>query len=784
MVLNYLKIAFRNFSRHLGYSSITIFGLSIGLATSLMIFVWVLDELRFDTGYDDHERIYQVLTNAVYTNGDIKTSESTTGALAEAIANEIPEVEEAGRAGDEPNMLLRHENNSVLQDAMWADPSMLKIFSVHVLQGNPANLLVDPNSFILTKKTADKFFPGQDAIGKSFTINEKYKMTVSAVVEDPLPNSSFRFAFLLPYDVHYKENPWMAQWGNYNDMTFIKVKPGVNVSDVNVKLKKLMKSKCPDCHHQPFAQQFAERHLYNHYENGKADGGRIEYIRIFTLAAIFILVIACINYMNLATARSAGRSREVGVRKAIGSHRSQLIGQFIGESLLITTLSTLLAVVMVQLMTPLFNTVMNKQMTVDFTDPKLLIALVSLTVVTSLIAGSYPAFFLSSFRPASVLKGQLQSTLAGATLRKGLVVFQFALSAMLIIASLATYKQTQFILSKNLGFNRENVLVFDMHAGVSSNQATFKNEALKFPGIHAISFAGQNPFSIGMMTTGVKWPGKDEKDIVPFKLVFTDKDFLPTLKMELIEGSNFTDEKADSTHYIINEAAVKRIGLKNAIGASLNVWNSPSGKVIGVVKDFHNVNLHNAIEPLIIMCRTDNTWRGFVKVEANATQQAIKHLESVQKKFDPNYPFQYEFLDKSFEKEYTSETTIEKLSIVFTAIAIFISSLGLFGLASFMTERRTKEIGIRKVMGASARQITVLLSSDFLKLLLISFVVAVPIAWYGVSQWLITFAYHADLNFSLPLIAAGVLFMTAVLSVGYQSVKAALGNPVNSLKNE
>jgi hypothetical protein len=286
------------------------------------------------------------------------------------------------------------------------------------------------------------------------------------------------------------------------------------------------------------------------------------------------------------------------------------------------------------------------------------------------------------------------------------------------------------------------------------------------------------------MTTGVKWPGKDEKEIVPFKLVFTDKDFLPTLKMELIEGSNFTDEKADSTHYIINEAAAKRIGLKNAVGAPLDVWESPSGKVIGVVKDFHNVNLHSAIEPLIIMCRTDNTWRGFVKIEASSTQQAIKHLESVQKKFDPNYPFQYEFLDKSFEKEYTSETTIEKLSIVFTVIAIFISSLGLFGLASFMTERRTKEIGIRKVMGATAQQITVLLSSDFLKLLLISFVVAVPVAWYGVHQWLITFAYHVDLNFTLPLIAAAVLFLTAVISVGYQSVKAAIGNPVDSLKNE
>ncbi len=784
MFFNYLKIALRNFVRHPGYSSINIFGLSIGIATALMIFLWVLDEVRFDTGYRDHERIYQVLTNAIYPNGDINTGESTTGPLAEAINNEIPDVDAAGRAGDEPKMLLRNENNSILQDGMWADPTILKIFSIKVLKGNSAKLLEDPNSFILTKKTADKFFPNQDALGKNFVINEKYKMTVSAVVENPQPNSSFQFDFLLPYDVHYKENEWMKQWGNYNDMTFLKLKPLAKEEAVNAKLKDLFKAKCPDCHHQPFAQQLSSRHLYDHYENGRPDGGRIEYVKIFSLAAVFILIIACINYMNLATARSTSRSREVGVRKATGAHRGQLISQFVGESFIITCVSTLLSIGIVQALLPLFNSIMNKKIAVDFSDPKILIALVALTVFTSLIAGSYPAFFLSSFRPATVLKGQLQSSLAGASLRKGLVIFQFALSVILMIGSLAIFKQTQFIMSTNLGFNRENILVFDMRAGVSSNQQTFKNEALKFSGIHNISFAGQDPFSVGAMTTGVKWPGKDEKDIVPFKLIFTDKDFLSTMKMELIEGSNFTDEKADTVNYIINETAAKRIGYKDAIGAPLDVWNSPSGKVIGVVKDFHNVNLHNAIEPLIIMCRTDNTWRGFVKVEAAATQEAIKHLESVQKKFDPAYPFQYEFLDKSFERQYTSESTIKNLSIAFTSIAIFISSLGLFGLASFMAERRTKEIGIRKVLGATVQQITFLLSTDFLKLLFISFVIAIPIAWYFANEWLTAFAYHTDLTFAIPFIAAGVLLATALLSVGYQAIKAAIGNPVNSLRSE
>jgi len=342
----------------------------------------------------------------------------------------------------------------------------------------------------------------------------------------------------------------------------------------------------------------------------------------------------------------------------------------------------------------------------------------------------------------------------------------------------------QFIKTKNLGFNRENILVFDMHAGVTGNQESFKNEALKFSGIHSVAFAGQNPFSVGAMTTGVKWPGKGENEKVPFRLVWSDKDFIPTMKMELIEGSNFTNNKSDSTNYIINETAAKRIGYQRAVGSPLDVWNSPSGKVIGVVKDFHNVNLHNSIEPLIIMCRTQNTWRGFVKIESASAGRAIEHLAATQKKFDPAYPFDYEFLDKSFEKEYANESTIEKLSTAFTAVAIFISSLGLFGLASFMAERRTKEIGIRKVMGATVQQVTLLLSKDFLKLLVISFLVAIPLAWMGANQWLVTFAYHFDLTFVLPLIAAAVLFFTALVSVGYQSIKVAIGNPVESLRSE
>jgi len=785
MIKNYFVIAFRNFYRHLGYSAINVFGLAVGLATAILISLWVLDELSYDTGYPDHERIYQVMYNSVYSDGHVETSESTAGPLAEAMMAEIPEVELAGRSdgNDAGSMLLRFHNKSMVLKGQWADPEILKIFSYRILKGDNNSLLKDPNSFVITQRTAEKFFPNEDPLGKSFKIDEKYTMAVSAVVENAQPNASQQFDFILPYGVHYKENPWKAEWANFNDQTYIKIKPGISVANLNRKLLALVKAKCPDCVFQPFAQQLSGTHLYNHYEYGKPVGGRIDYIRMFIITAIFILAIACINYMNLATARSAARSREVGVRKATGAHRGQLIFQFIGESFVITSVSVIFALVLVQFALPFFNAMMQRKISTDFANPVFMVSLVGLTIITSVVSGSYPAFFLSAFKPASVLKGLRQSGMAGASLRKGLVVFQFALSVGLIMASLVVFRQMQFIKTKNLGFNRQNILVFDMHAGVTGNQEAFKIEALKFSGIHRVAFAGQNPFSVGAMTTGVKWPGKGEEK-VPFRLVWSDKDFIPTMKMELIEGSNFTDNKSDSTNYIINETAAKRIGYQRAVGSPLDVWNSPSGKVIGVVKDFHNVNLHQSIEPLIIMCRPQNTWRGFVKIESASTARAIQHLAATQKKFDPAYPFDYEFLDKSFEKEYTSESTIEKLSTAFTAVAIFISSLGLFGLASFMAERRTKEIGIRKVMGATVQQITLLLSKDFLKLLVISLLVAIPLAWMGAKQWLITFAYHFDLTMVLPLIAAAILFFTALVSVGYQSIKAAIGNPVESLRSE
>jgi ABC-type antimicrobial peptide transport system permease subunit len=784
MIRNYIIVAFRNFMRNTGYSSINVFGFSTGIATAILIFMWVAAELKYNTGFKDHEQIYEVLNNAANSAGEIKTGQSTPGPLAEAMMNEFAEVEFAGRVDFGNNMLLRYENNSLMQRGMWADPQILKIFYIPVLQGKSDKLLIDPSSFVITQQTAEKFFPNQSPLGKEFKIDEKYSMIIAAVVANPPANSSLQFDFLLPYEIHYKENKWMSEWGNYNDRTFFKLKEGADFGTLDKKLRGLLKTKQNASSNEAFAQSISDTHLYNRYEDGKPVGGRIEYVRLLSIAAIFILLIACINYMNLATARSANRGREVGVRKVSGAHRGELIIQFISESLMITTASVVLALMIVQVVLPTFNQLMNQNLELNMLQPEFIAGMIALTIFTSLIAGSYPAFFLSSFRPAVVLKGLSNSRAAGSALRKSLVIFQFALSVAMIIFSLTVYEQIQFIKTKNLGFDRENVIVFDMHEGVYKNQETFKTEALKFPGVKNVTFAGQDPFSVSATTRDVVWSGKNPEENIPFKLVFTDKDFIPTLKFELLEGRNFIDNKSDTTNYIINEAAARIIGYKNPIGEYLSVWNSPTGKIVGIIKDFHNVNLRNNMEPVILMCRTDNTWRAFAKLENNSISRAVQHLGEVQKKFDPAYPFNYEFLDKNFQKEYMTENRTEKLSIVFTVVAILISCLGLFGLAAFTAEQRTKEIGIRKVLGASIRQITVLLCNDFVKLIAVSFVIATPLTWYLAADWLESFAYHIELTVLTPLLAAGLLLMIVLISVGYQSLSAALGNPADSLKND
>jgi putative ABC transport system permease protein len=785
MLRNYLLTSFRNFYRNLGYSTINIAGLAVGLTASILIFLWVLDERGMNKFHQDSDRIYHVLTNYVYTNGTIETTMSTPGAMAPALQNDFPEVEHTARIDWGWELLLKHGEKGLIEHGCWGDPSIFSIFSFPIVKGDKINPMPNVNSIAISESTAARFFNTEDAIGKIFRVSEKYDMTVTAVFKDIPTNSTINFNFLLPYEIKYKENPWLAEWSNTNDNTYVKLKKNASAELFKEKLKPYIKTKCTGCITDAVAQRFDETYLYSRWQNGQVDGGRIEYVNIFTVVAIFVLLIACINFMNLATARSATRSREVGVRKVVGAQRGGLILQFIGESMLVSVVSLLFAIILVQLLIPLFNDLIKKKIVFDLTDPLILFSLLAIVLLTGFTAGSYPAFFLSSFRPAKVLKGQVHSNLSGAGLRKSLVVFQFVLSIILIVGSIVAYNQISYIRNKNLGMDRNNVVYFDIHDGLGANRESFRNEAKKSPSITNVTYSGHIPFDHGSMTLGVSWKGKPADDITPFSSMTSDEEYLPAMGITLLEGRNFNGA-IDSLNYLVNEAFAENMGLsaKEAVGASVTIWGNEKGKIIGVFQNYHANNLKRKIGAMFISYNPQNTWRVFAKINGANRKEALKVLEQSAKKFDPAYPFEYHFLDDRFDELYRSESTIQNLAIGFTIVAIFISCLGLFGLASFTAERRKKEIGIRKAMGASVVHLIVLLCTDFTKLVVVALVIGMPIAWYFMNQFLNGYEYHAALSWWVFAATASAILLIALATVIYQSAKAAVGNPVESLRSE
>jgi ABC-type antimicrobial peptide transport system permease subunit len=784
MLKNYFKTTLRNFQRHIGYTAINIAGLAVGMATSIFLFLWINDELSYDAFHKNKDTLYQMLHHAKYTDGTIETFTSTSAPFAEVVRAEIPEVEYAVRADWGSSLLFNYEDVSFLEYGYYTDKGFLNMFSYNIIEGNAANPVPDINSIAISKKLADKYFPKQNAIGKIFKVDRKYDMKVTAVFEDVPLNSSMRFDFILDFERYAQEREWMKNWGNSTNQTFIKLHASASPETVNEKLAKLFAKNCEGCFITPFLHAYKDLRLFGNYKNGKQDGGRIEYVRAFSVVAIFILLIACINFMNLATARSATRSREVGVRKVIGAQRSSLVIQFIGEAVLISFISLLLAITFVELGLPFFNMITEKNITLHLSDPIILTGLLSITILTGVLAGSYPAFVLSSFQPISVLKGNKVSLLSGAGLRKSLVVFQFAISAVLISGSIMVNEQIQYIRNKNLGFDRKNIITSSLWGSIGKNIEAYKIEAMRHPGVISISTAQHNPFDVQNSTTDPIWPGKQKGEEKSFRVITSDADFIPTLGMKLITGRNFSGQsKADTSNYIINEAAAKAMGLKDPVGTPLEMWFG-KGQIIGVVKDFHNQNFRDAIEPLIFTYYPDNSWRIFIRLDSKNIEQSLAHLEKVHKKFEDVFPFDYSFLDKQFEDQYRAENTTGRLSIFFMVIAIFISCLGLFGLASFTAERRTKEIGVRKVLGASIPNLITLLCADFTKLIIVSLCVGIPIAYYLTTIFLDQYIFHTELNGWVFVITGLAILTIALITVIYQSAKAAWVNPVNSLRND
>jgi ABC-type antimicrobial peptide transport system permease subunit len=792
MFKNYFKTAWRNIIRGRGFSVINIMGLSLGLSCSLIIMLWVNDEKSVDTFHKNGKYLYQVYERN-YFDGKITADYPTQGLLAEELKRRVPEIQYASgfeyAAAPGSSNTFEAEEKIAKMTGMFAGVDFFKMFSYPLLQGNVAIALNEPNSIAISKHMAEYFFGNaSNAVNKVIRFDNNEDLKITAVFDDVPSNSSQQFDFLRTWADFVKQNDWVHNWGNTDPQTFIQLRPDANAAKVQAKIKDFIynfQQKDKSFIAELALQPYSEKYLHSNFKDGYLDGGRIEYVDLFSIIAVFILLIACINFMNLATARSAKRAKEVGIRKVIGAMRSTLIAQFIGEAVMLTFVSIVIAIMLTSLALPAFDQLAGKQLSLPFAQPTFWVTILGLLLITGFVAGSYPALFLSSLKPVRVLKGSLKFSWSASFFRKALVIFQFAMSVFLVIAMIVVYKQLKYIQTKNLGYDRDNLIYIPVEGDLVKNYELFKQEALSNTAITNVSKMRNSPTAIFHHTGSVSWPGKDPNLTVSFADGVVGYDFVKTMNLQMLAGRDFSkDYGSDSVGFLLNETAVNKIGFKDAVGKTMN-WGSHDGKVIGVMKDFHFNSLHETIEPLIMRLDENWTWGTIlVRIKAGKTKEAITSLQRICKQLNPKFPFTYQFSDLEYAKLYQSEAVVSKLANIFAFLAIFISCLGLFGLATFTAEQRTKEIGVRKVLGASSSSIVKLLSVNFLKPVILAFLIAFPVAWYVMHKWLQNYAYKIDMNWLMFVFAGLLTISIALITVSYQSIKAAIMNPVKSLRTE
>ncbi|AXY73147.1 ABC transporter permease [Paraflavitalea soli] len=788
MIKSIFTIAWRSMIRNKTFSAINILGLALGMAASLFIFLWIRDEMSIGRQYKNSSTLYRIMERE-FTAGKVIADEDTPGILADELKRQFPEViHAAGFTWPEGHVLTAGEK-IIRQVGRYAGPDWFSMYSINLLEGTPAKALNTPSAIAISRKVADSYFGNaQQAIGKSIRFDNNMDYQVTAVFENVPANDPEQYDFLLSWDEFLRRNNWAKDWTNGGPQTRIQLSPAADVKQFEAKLKDFLKGRNTDFsssfHIELFLQPETKAYLYSGFKNGYADGGRIESVRLLAIVAAFLLLIAGINFTNLATARSVKRAREVGVRKAIGAARSSLVRQFMGEAFLLTLIALVIAITLVIAFLPAFNHLTGKQLTLSPDQPQVWMMLAGLLVVTGILAGSYPAFFLSSLNPVRVLKGALRFGAGAVFFRRGLVVFQFIMSMLLITGTLIVYKQLHYIQTKNIGYDRENLVSIPGQGELSKKYSTFSHELLQIPGVRAVTHAALNPLQNGNTTESVTWPGKDPNDVISFNQTGVWYDFARVLKVDIIQGRDFSPAFADSNNFLINQTAAARIGYKDPVGKPLTIWGKP-GRIIGVVKDFHFNSLHDPITPMIIRLDGEYSFDNIlVRTEPGKTKEALAGIEALCRSMNPGFPFSYSFIDEGYRLQYKSETIVGTLATVFACLAIFIACLGLFGLAAFTAEQRTKEIGVRKVLGASVTSIVGLLSKDFLKLVIIAIVLATPVAWWVMHEWLQSFSYQAKISWWI-FAAAGLLAMIiALITVSFQSIRAALTSPSKSLKTE
>ena len=790
MIKNYLKVAWRNLIKNKAHTFINMAGLSVGLACSLLILLWVQNELDMDSFHKNGKYLYQVYERQYYDN-KVTGQYETPGLLAAEIKHVMPEVKYAATADFDEWHTFKVGGKIITMDGGSADSDFFKMFSYPLLQGNAQTALSSPSDIAISQKMAVAFFGGpQQAMGKTIRLDDRKDFMITSVFENVGTNSSSKFDFVINWQSYLKDNPWAKDWDNNNPLTYLQLNADADPAAVDSKITYILHNlnkfeKKGSFTQELGLQQFDQVYLHSNFVNGKIDGGRIEYVRLFSIVAIFILLIACINFMNLTTARSVKRAKEIGVRKVVGAVRGVLIKQFISESLLLTSIAVIFSLIILVALLPFFNQITQKQIELPFNQPVFWLKLVVITLITGIISGSYPALFLSSFNPVKVLKGTMKLDSGTTLFRKGLVVFQFVLSVVLIIGTIIVSKQVNYIQSINLGYDRENLVYIPLKGNLITNYEVFKDEALKIAGISSITRTTSSPTNITPSTVGVNWEGKDPNTKVSFSNAAVGYDFISTIKLKMVAGRDFSrDFPTDSLGYIINETALKRIGYTNPIGKPFTMWGN-KGKIIGIVKDFHFNSLHEPIKPLILHYGEKETEGNMlVRIRAGKTRESLAGMETLAKQLNPNFQFNYTFSDDEYNKLYNNEQVVSKLSDSFAFLAIFISCLGLLGLAMFTAEQRLKEIGIRKVLGASVSSLFALLSSEFLVLVVVALLIASPIAWYAMNNWLRTFAYHTPVEWWMFVLSGGIIIGIALSTVSFQAIKAALINPIKSLRSE
>jgi len=787
MIKNIFITALRVFWKERGYSILNILGLTVGIASSLMLFLYIQDEKSVNLFHKDVDRIYQVMEHQRYSGGYVLTTTANPGPLKDAFKAEMPEVEYITQMTWGQERLFIVGDQSYKSQGRVASEDFFQVFDFPFIEGAKEGSLTAPDIIYLSASLAKRIFNRTDVIDKAIMVNGWGEYKVGGVFKDPPVNSTLDFEFVMPIEPWLKTNEWLEDWGNNGIRDYVKLHSGVDASAFNSKIKDYVKTKNEGSVVELFVQNLGEQYLYGGFKDGLPSGGRITYIRLYGYVAIFILVIACINFMNLATARTSKRAKEVGVKKAVGSTRGQLVAQFMGESIIMASISTLLAGLVIMLLLPSLNAFTEKEMAFSLLNGADLSLLLSMALIVGVLAGSYPSLFLSSFSAIKVLRGSFKSSTWTNGIRKGLVVFQFLISIFLIISSLAVHKQITFVKNKNLGYDKENVIYIPLEGKLQQESTIdlFKARMLENPNILNVSTASNTPIDIGSSTSGgYSWEGKDPNSQVLFTVLQVSNDFIETLGMEMKEGRSFDPNLiSDTLNVIINEQTAKNMNVENPLNHPITFWER-TGKVVGIVKDFHFASLHNKIDPLVIALRPESSSFMFLKTNAENTEATLNYVESVFKEVNGQYPFEYRFLDEQYEGLYRRESDIGVLANIFTLIAVFISLLGLFGLASFAAEQRIKEIGIRKVLGAGVGNLILLLAKNFLLLVLLGFAVAVPLAYLFLTDWMSSFEYTTTIGPSIYALSGVASILIALLTVSYHSLRAAASNPVKSLRYE